>query len=136
MKVSISEHDLWGPGDNVVSMMPQSPGDLFVVVTIMGKVAVTWPITDRDKAINAAHVLARRARGDRPVIAKVFSLTLKEAQAMGFVPHDLFSNLTDAEHAEWAKLVHDTCVDALRTSEDPPVRADAMEILQGMGALK
>lgn len=136
MKVSISEHDLWGPGDNVVSVMPQSPGDLFVVVTIMGKVAVTWSITDRDKAINAAHVLARRARGDRPVIAKVFSLTLKEAQAMDFVPHDLVSDLTDEQRAEWGKQVHDSCLDLLRTSADPQVRADAMELLQAMGALK
>lgn len=96
---------------------------------------MSWPITDFDKAVGAARGLARRVRADGPVIAKVFSLTLKEAQAMGFVPHNLFSHLTDEEHVEWAKLVHDTCMDLLHNSNDPQVRADAMEMLKGMGAL-
>lgn len=132
----LSQHDLWGQGGNVVAVLPPSPGDLFVLVTVDGKIALNWPITEHERAVQVAQAFTRRLRGDSAITIKVLSVTLREAQAWGYAPRDLFAEQTPEEEAEWRQLARDACYDLLHYGTDPRVRADAMEMLRGMGLLQ
>ncbi len=132
----LSEHDLWGHGENIVVALPPSRDDLFVLVTIEGQAALNWPVTDFKKAVRIAEAFARRIRPARPVTIKVFCLSFAEAQAMGFAPDDLFANQTPEEEAEIRQLCIENCIAALRESPDATVRADALKLLTEMGVMQ
>lgn len=132
----LSEHDLWGTGGNTVVALPPSRDDLFVLVTIEGKVALNWPITEFNKAVRIAEAFARRSRPASPVTIKVLCLSCAEVQAMGFVAGDLFANETPEEEAEMRQACLQNCFAMLRESSDAAVRADALEILSELGAMQ
>lgn len=131
----LSEHDLWGPGDNRVVVLPPSPSDLFVITTVDGKRALVHPIHEYDRAVRIARAFSHRWRAE-PVTVKVLCLTLKEAQAMGFAPDDLFRNQTEQEEAEMRRLVTQTCMATLHQSPDSAARGEALKLLQDMGMLQ
>lgn len=132
----LSQHDLWGPGDNRVVALPPSPGDLLVITTVAGKRVLVHPVHEYDKAVNIAHAFSRRWRAEQPVAIRVLSLTLKEAQVMGFVPADLFRSQTPQDEAEMLRLVTRTCMETLHQSPDMAARGEALKLLQGMGVLQ
>lgn len=133
---AVALHDLWGPGGNGVVSLPPSPGDVFCITTLFGQVIRLEPIGDFDHAVAVAQAFTRRIRPARPITIKILCLTLQEAQALGFVPDDLFANLAPAEEAELRQLAVDACRRALLNSSDAAVRNDAFELLQSMGELK
>lgn len=63
----LSQTDLWGPGDNRVVALPPSPGDLFVVTTVGGKLVLLHPIDEYEQAVRIANAFCRRYRGESPV---------------------------------------------------------------------
>lgn len=132
----LSQHDLWGPGDNRVVALPPSPGDVFVITTVDGKRVLVHPVHEYDKAVRIAHAFTRRWRAEQPVTIKVLCLTLKEAQATGFAPADLFRNQTPQEEAEMRRLVTQTCMATLHQSPDSAARGEALKLLQDMGMLQ
>lgn len=132
----LSQYDLWGPGDNVVTIISPSRDDVFVVIAIAGIAAVIWPVSDHSRAVQVAEGFARRLRTTAPVTIKVLCVTLAEAQRFGFVPADLLRDQTPAQEAEWRQLVVTTCIDALRDSLDARTRADALKLLTDLGELK
>lgn len=132
----LSQHDLWGPGDNRVVALPPSPGDVFVITTVDGKRVLVHPVHEYDKAVRIAHAFTRRWRAEQPVTIKVLCLTLKEAQATGFAPADLFRNQTEQEEAEMRWLVTQTCMETLHQSPDVVARGEALKLLQDMGMLQ
>lgn len=136
MNKLLSDQDLWGTGGNVVTVMPPSPGDLFVVTTMFGKASMVKPITDYDAAVRRAQAFTRRVRPVRPVVIKIFCVTFAEAVALGFIPADVFSDWTPEEHAEMRAAFITACKDALRTCNDPAVRADALKLLTDWGVLQ
>lgn len=137
MKFTVSSHDLWDHGHNVVSVLPPSPGDLFAEVLINGKLAMSFPITEHDRAVRVAHAFARRVRGERPVVVKVLCLTAREAGSFfNFSLAAEFAKDTPEQARQTRDGIRTSCINALRTSNDPLVRADAMDVLQGMGDLQ
>jgi len=132
----LSQHNLWGPGDNRVVMLPPSPGDLFVVTTVGGKLALVHPIDEYDKAVSIAHAFTHRWRADQPVTIKVLSLTLHEAQAMGYLPTNLSQNQTPTQRAEARQFVVNNLWRIISTCNDAKPRAEALDLLRSMGELK
>ena len=72
----LASHDLWGPGRNHVAAPPPSPGDLFVVTTLLGKQVRLQPVTEYEGAVRLAQAFARRVVYPEPVTDKAFCLTL------------------------------------------------------------
>ncbi len=130
------EHDLWNEGENVFAVLPPTRSDLFVLVIVDGKVALRWPVSEYERAEQVSHAFARRIRVAGGITIKVLPVTLKEAQAMGFAPGDLFADQTPVEEAEWRQLVRETCLEAVESSNDPAVRADAMNLLKDLGVMQ
>lgn len=131
----LSQSDLWGPGDNRVVALPPSPGDLFAVTTVGGKLVLFHPINEFDKAVGSANAFCRRYRG-KPVTIKVFSLTLQEAQAMGYLPANLSQNQTPEQRAEARRFVVDNLWRIIRTCNEPEPRAEALDLLRSMGEIQ
>lgn len=136
MTYRVSEHDLWGMGDNRLVSLPPDRDDLFVVSTVAGNLMRHGPVTEYQNEIRHWGALLRRVRGDRPLVVKVFCVTLAEAQAWGFAPKDLFTDLTPEEEHQWDREVYATCIDLLHKGTDPKSRETAMDLLRGMGALR
>lgn len=132
----LSEHDLWSSGGNSVVALPPSPDDVFVITTLYGQAVKVQAIGDFAQAMAFAHSFNRHVRPTRPITVKILCLTLREAQAMRFVPDDLFHNLPPAEAAELRQLVIDTCRDTLCHCADAAVRADALQLLINMETAK
>jgi hypothetical protein len=137
MTYQFSEHDLWGPGSNRVATMAPGPDDLFVVVTVFAKRIVVLPISDYEKALAMANSMANRVRGERPVTIKVLPMSFAELVAhTGTTREEIAKSLTPADRAECRQVIIDGCWRVLRESNDPAVRADALELLTGMGVPK
>ena len=137
MKVTMRKHPQWGLGNNVVAVLPPSHGDLFADVLIEGKLAMSYPITEYDRAVNAANWFARHVEADRPVVIKVLCLSAREAETMfGFSFREELAKETPWQAWQTREAIRTSCISALRTSNDPKVRADAMEVLQGLGELQ
>lgn len=132
----LSKHDLWTEGANRVVALPPSPGDLFVITTVAGKRVLVHPVHEFAKAVGIATAYSRRWRSDEPVVVKVLSLSLKEAQAMGFAPADLFHNQAVLEETEMLRLVTWTCMDTLHQSLDAAARGEALKLPQDLGVLQ
>ena len=137
MRFTMRTHPQWGPGNNVVAVLPPSHGDLFANVLIEGKLAMSYPINEYDRAVNAANWFARHVEADRPVVIKVLCLSAREAEAVfGFSLKEGLAHETPWQAAEMHEAIKANCLQALRTSPDAQVRAEAMELLQGMGVLQ
>jgi hypothetical protein len=133
----LSEHDLWTMGSNRVATMPPGPGDLFVVTMLSGKRVFIEPIDQYDKAVQIAERFARHIRHDRPVILRVLPMSLDELVAqMRMTRAELTAVTPPTDDDADRKLVIDTCMGALRESSDQHVRAEAVEVLTGMGVLR
>lgn len=132
----LSQHDLWNEGDNRVVALPPSPGDLLVIITVAGKRVLVHPVHEYAKAVGIAKAYSRRWRSDEPVVVKVLSLSLNEAQAMGLVPADLFRNQTVQEETEMLRLVTRTCMETLHQSPDAAARGEALKLLHDLGVLQ
>lgn len=131
----LSKHDLWTEGRNRVVALPPSPGDLFVITTVAGKRVLVHPVHEYATAVSIATAYSRRWRSDEPVVVKVLSLSLKEAQAMGFAPADLFRGQTAQDESEMLRLVTRTCMETLHQSPDAAARGEALKLLQDLGVL-
>jgi hypothetical protein len=132
MTIHVSEHDLWNTGNSVVKLAP-SPGDLFVAALVHGKVAFCWPITEYQRAVRQAEDFARRVKLDNPFTVKVLSLTAWEGcTVLGINPATLFSDDTAEQEATMRTAGIAACMDALRSSNEPAVRAEAYETLKMM----
>ncbi|WP_146203008.1 hypothetical protein [Silicimonas algicola] len=110
---------------------------MFVEVMVHGKFAWSWPITDYERAVKLAVAFANRIRADRPVVIKVLCLSRREVETVfrfSFA-EELAATETPEQAEEMYQAIKTTCLEALRNSSDPRVRADAMETLQGMGVV-
>ena len=133
----LSEHDLWGMGSNRVATMAPGPGDLFVVTMLGGQRVFVEPIDQYDRAVRIAEGFARRIVHGRPVVIRVLPMSLDELLShMGMTREELASGLDAADEEADRKLVIDTCMAVLRESSDQHVRAEAVEVLTGIGALR
>lgn len=135
MTLTVSNTDLCDDGGNILVALPPSRDDLFVVVTHNRKVIARGTILDYDDAVQNAKTLMRRARDRRPITIKVLCLSGREAIAWGFMPDNLFSDLTPEKEAELRRTTVAMLIDLLRTSADPVVRSDALDLLRDMGEL-
>jgi hypothetical protein len=135
LTLTISDTDLWDDGGNILVALPPSRDDLFVVVTHNGKVIARGTILDYDDAVQNAKTLMRRARDRRPITIKVLCLSGREAIAWGFMPDNLFADQTPEQEAELRRTTLAMLIDLLRTSADPVVRSDALDLLRDMGEL-
>lgn len=136
MTYTVSEHDLWTPEQNQVRVMEPAPDDLFVVITVNGKRALVWPITDYDRAVQVANGFVNRVRGPRPVTIKVRCMSGTELMDhMGLTHGTAAQNLSPKDGAD-RQLMIETCKSALLKSNDAAVRADAHDLLTRLGALK
>src|SRR4029453_17150449 len=71
---------------------------------------------------------------ERPVTFKVLSMSFAELLAHeGTTREAIAKSLTPADRAECRQVITDACWRVLRESNDPAARADALEILTGMG---
>lgn len=131
----LSHHDLWSAGANLVVALPPSPGDVFVVTTIEGRRVLIDTVDGYSRVLRIADAFVRRFRSDRPVTVKVLCLSLWEARAMGYVPASLFHDQTPCEGETVRRAVVNTCTDALRHSDDARVRAEALQLLNDLGAM-
>lgn len=132
----LSQHDLWNEGDNRVVALPPSPGDLLVVTTVAGRRVLVYPIHEYARAVSTAHSFARRWRGRTPVIIKVLSLTVAEAQAMGLAPNDLYSEMTPEQERYMRQRVIRACMETLHQSPDAAARGEALKLLHDLGVLQ
>jgi hypothetical protein len=133
----LSDHDLWGAGGHRVATMAPGPDDLFVVTLMFGKTVLVDPIDQYDRTVRVAEAFARRIVHDRPVTIKVIPLSFRELLAHeGTTREEVAKTLTPADRAADRLLITDACWKVLRESNDPKVRADALELLTGMGVSK
>lgn len=116
--------------------MSTSPGDLFVVTTVGGKLVLIHSIDEYDKAVNLAHAFTHCWRGKPSVTIKVLSLTLQEAQAMGYLPANLSQNQTPEQRAEARQFVVNNLWRIISTCNEAKPRAEALDLLRSMGELK
>jgi len=128
---------IWTPNGNNVSVLPPSPGDLFVVTTIDGKRVFVEAISKYASAVSTAEAFARATTQPRAFTVKVLCMSFAELLAhMGHTREDYVKRLTpeDAEADRQAAIRH--CMDMLRTCNEPQVRADALDILKELGAIQ
>ena len=131
----LSEHDLWGTGGNLVVPLPPTTGDVFVVVTVSGAVALLWPVNEYDRAVEVAERFARRLRAPQPATIKVLAVTLREAQAFGFLPSETMPTKSPEQDAEDRKFAVGTLWRSVRESNDAAIRTEALDLLKQLGEL-
>lgn len=123
----------WMSRSRVVTTAP-APDDLFVVTMIGGRRVTLRPIDEYDQAVEQARE-AVRAVDPAPATVKVFCLSLREAQAMGFLPADLPQNQTPEQDAHDRQLVITTCLNLVQRSNDYRIRTEALGMLKQLGVL-
>lgn len=128
----ISRHDLWGNRNSVVTLAP-CPDSVFAITTVGGQAVSVQPVHQFESVVRTAHGFARRVQATRPVTIKVLCLTLGEAVLMGFVV--LPDEGCPYQAGQDRQLVIGTMMQALAQSNEPQVRADAIDILKQMGAI-
>lgn len=124
--------NIWTPGGGRVATMAPGPDDLFVVTTVSGRRALMHPVGLYDLALKQAQAAAIRM-APVPVTIKVLCVTLREAQAFGFAPDDLFEGQTPQEESEWRRLMVASLYDVLRNCNEAKPRADALALLKQLG---
>ncbi|WYK04082.1 hypothetical protein DWF04_013550 [Cereibacter sphaeroides f. sp. denitrificans] len=121
------------PGGGRVATMAPGPDDLFVVTTISGRKALLHTVDQYQHVLKLAEEFAIRM-SPVPVTIKVFCLTLRETQALGFLPEgDLLRDSTPQDEAEGRELAVQACFDVLRNSNVQRHRAEALRLLKDMG---
>jgi hypothetical protein len=128
---------IWTPNGNHVAALSPAPGDLFVVTTIGGKRVFVEPVSEYEKAIRLAEAFARATTQTRPFTIKVLCMSFSELLAhMGTTRDECAKALSDEDREADRQGSIDACMSLLRTSNDPQVRADALDILKEMGAMQ
>lgn len=110
--------NIWTPGGGRVATMAPGPDDLFVVTTVAGRRALMHPVGLYDHALKQAEAAAIRM-APVPVTIKVLCVTLREAQAFGFAPDDLFEGQTPQEEAEWRRMMLAASMTCCATATKP-----------------
>jgi hypothetical protein len=128
---------IWTANGNCVAALPPAPGDLFVVATLFGERVFIKPVGEYGRAIEIAEAFARATTHLRPFTIKVLSMTFGELIAhMGHTREEYAKLLTPEDAERDRKAAVDACMNILRTSNEPQVRAEALEILKQMGAIQ
>lgn len=121
---------------NCVAALAPSPGDLFVVTTIGGKVVFLQGAEDYEKALRLAEAFAEQMQSDRPFTVKVLGMSLDELLAFkGISREEFVASVSPEADAEMRRSAVATCKEALRDCNDSAVRRDAYELLVRMGEL-
>ena len=129
--------NVWTPNGNRVAALAPGPDDLFVVTTIGGRRVTVQPVADYPKAIKTAEAFARETDTPRPLTVKVLCMSLRELLAhMGTTIGDFAAGLSPEVDKEFRHLAIQTCMEALHANTDAATRADAVELLTGLGALR
>lgn len=123
---------------NCVAALQPSPGDLFVVTLLAGKVVFVQPADDYEKALRLAEAFAdRMPPPGRPFTVKVFGMSLPElVKFQGTTIEEIAASLPAASRDDDWKLAISTCQSALRDCDDAATRRDAYDILVQMGAMQ
>lgn len=125
--------NLWTDNGNHVAAHSPAPGDLAVMTLVKGLRIAVQPIADYSLALAKAQALA--AQVAYPV--RVLCLTSDELLTMtGTTPEAFAASMSPAVADELLQLAKDACLGALTECNDPAVRATAMDILTGMGAVQ
>lgn len=128
---------IWTPNGNNVAVLPPSPGDLFVVTTIESKRVFIEPVSKYAKAITVAEAFARATTQPQPFTVKVLCLSFTELLAhMGTSREEMAKHLSAEGAEEDRRLNINACWEIVRTSNDPQVRADCLDILKDLGAVQ
>ncbi|MDP2083002.1 MAG: hypothetical protein U0934_00490 [Pseudotabrizicola sp.] len=126
--------NIWTPGGGRVATMAPGPDDLFVVTAVSGRRALLHTVDQYGHALRLAEAAASTA--PMPVTIRVMPLSLREAQALGFLPsEDLISDHAPAEEADNRNLVVHTCMDVLQNCNEAAPRAEALRLLKEMGVM-
>jgi hypothetical protein len=122
---------------NCVAALAPSPGDLFVVTTMGGKVVFLQGADDYEKALRLAEAFAdQMPPPDRPFTVKVLGMSLDELLAFkGISREEFVASISPEAHAEARQLAVAACKEALCDCNDSAVRRDAYHLLIGMGEL-
>lgn len=122
---------------NCVAALAPSPGDLFVVTTIGGKVVFLQGADDYEKALRLAEAFAEQmSPKERPFTVKVLGMSLDELLAFKGVSRDDFvASISPEGDVEIRRFAVAACKEALRDCNDPAVRRDAYDLLVDMGEL-
>ena len=129
----MSAHDLWGARGNHVAVLPPSPGDLYVLTTVLGRRVFLDHIDHFEQAVRRAHVMADRVVHLSPVVIKVLCLSaLESCKLHGIDPATLFADQTPEDEAAMRQRIVASMTQLLHTSADPRVRADALKLLHDM----
>jgi hypothetical protein len=129
--------NIWTPTGNRVAALAPGRGDLFVVTTLFGRRVFVDPIDHYEKALKLAEAFARHMTQARPFTIKVLPVSFAELLAHMGTTREEFAKGLSPEGAEADRqLAIDGCMRALRECNDPAVRAEAYEVLTGMGVLK
>jgi len=127
----MSEFPLWGAPGHQVAVLHPSMGDLFVMTTVNGMQVSMDPVTKFDAAVRRANKMADRLVHPERVVIKVLCLSFLEAcKVQGLNPATLFEHQTPDDAAAMRQQAITNCNDALRNSNDPRVRAEALELLK------
>ena len=122
---------------NCVAALAPSPGDLFVVTAIGGKVVFLQGAHDYEKALRLAETFAEQMPPpNRPFTVKVLGMSLDELLAFKGISRDEFAaSISPEADVETRRLAVATCKEALRDCNDPAVRRDAYDLLVSIGEL-
>ena len=121
---------------NCVAALQPAPGDLFVVITLCAKIVFVKPADEYEQALCLAQTFAGEVPPvGRPFTVKVMGMSLDELLAFMGISREEFASSVTITDAELRELTKRTCKDVLRRSNDPAVRADAMDLLVATGAL-
>lgn len=125
-----------GNGNCVAAMQP-APGDLFVVTLIAGKVALVRAAQDYEQVLGLATAFAEKLPmpPGHAFIIKVLGASLAEMLRYQGVSREEFIADMKGEEADFRALSVQTCREVLRDSQDRAARADAYDLLVGMGEI-
>lgn len=132
----LSPYSLWGNRGHAVVTLPPSRDDLFCVTTVCGRAAHIQTIDQFDAAVRVAHEFVARLKHPRPIVVKVFCLTLAEARSMGFLPDAQFEPEPREAYADARQFAIETLNSVLRDGTDPQARTDAFNLLQQIGVIQ
>lgn len=128
---------IWTPNGNHVAVLAPAPGDLFVVTTIGGKRVFVEPVSRYEKALEVAERFARARTERRPYTIKVLCMSFSELLAhMGMTREDMAKTLSDEDAEADRQAAIGTLKELLLTSNEPQVRAEAIDMLTEIGALQ
>ena len=122
---------------NCIAALQPAPGDLFVVTLIAGKVALFRAAQDYEQVLGLATAFAEKLPmpPGQAFTIKVLGASLAEMLRYQGVSRDDFIADMKGNEADFRALSVQTCREVLRDSQDKAARADAYDLLVGMGEL-